>query len=373
MSQDISRDRRNFITAGGGAIVGAAAVASTGLSAPAIAQDVRELNMVTSWPKGAPGVGVNAERFARRLERLSGGRLAVRFFGAGELVPPFEVLDAVSGGTADLAHSSPYYWAGSSQALHFFTGIPFGLTATECAAWLEFGGGQALWDEVYAPFGVKAFYAGSSGTQFGGWFNKEINSLDDLHGLRFRIAGLGGEVMRRLGVSPVMTPPGEIPVALASGAVDAVEWIGPWNDMAFGLERMARYYYAPGVMEPGPGLEIMINQGVWESLPEDLQEAVKTAAHATAYETYADFIYHNTESFADMLAETDVEMRSFPDDVNEAIARELENVLDEFSAEDEVFARVRESHDAFLRKSLAYSPQAEGGVLQARAKTLGRG
>src|SRR5690625_384651 len=285
MSSRINRDRRRFMTAAGGTAALGAAATVPNFSAPALAQDVRHLNMVMSWPKGAPGVGVNAERFARRLERLSGGRLRISFYGAGELVPPFEVLDAVSGGVADLAHSSPYYWAGSSQALHFFTGIPFGLTAFEAAAWLAHGGGQELWDEVYEPYGVKPFFAGSSGTQFGGWFNKELNSLEDLQGLRFRIAGLGGEVMRRLGVSPVMTPPAEIPVALASGAVDAVEWIGPWNDVAFGLQRMARYYYTPGIMEPGPGLEIMINSSVWSELSEDLQEAVRTAAHATAFET----------------------------------------------------------------------------------------
>lgn len=370
MSSRINRDRRRFMAAGGTAALGAAAAAGGAFPTPALAQKVRRLNMIMAWPKGAPGVGVNAERFARRLERLSGGRIEMSFYGAGELVPPFEVLDAVSGGTADLAHSSPYYWAGNSQALHFFTGIPFGLTASECAAWLAYGGGQELWDEIYEPYGVKPFYAGTSGTQFGGWFNKEIKSLEDLKGLRFRIAGLGGEVMRRLGVSPVMTPPAEIPVALASGAVDAVEWIGPWNDAAFGLQRMAKYYYTPGIMEPGPGLEIMINGRVWADLPEDLQEAVRSAAHATAFETYADFIYHNTMSFSEMLAENEVEMRTFPDDVMQAVAREIVAVLDEFSAADETFARVRASHDAFLRKTLAYSPHAEEGLLQARSKFL---
>jgi len=371
MTRQIRGDRRQFLTTAGlGAGLAAAGAAAGAFPAPAIAQEVRRLRMVTSWPKGAPGVGVNAERFARRLELLSGGRIEVRFFAAGELVPPFEVLDTVSAGTAELAHSTPYYWAGKAQALHFFTGIPFGLTAPECAAWLTYGGGQELWDEVYEPFGVKAFYAGSSGTQAGGWFNKEINSLEDLQGLRFRVAGLGGEVMRRLGVSPVLTPPGEIGAALASGAVDAVEWIGPWNDIAFGLHRMARYYYMPGVLEPGPGLEIMINRGVWDELPEDLQEAVRSAAHATAYETYADFLYHNTQSFQTLLAEEGVELRSFPDEVNRAMAEQMVAVLDDLSAGDPLFAKVRESHDDFLRKSLAYAPKAEEGLLVARSAAV---
>lgn len=369
MTSQHRSDRRTFLTTAGIAAAGAAGAASA-FPRPAIAQDVRRLRMVSSWPKGAPGVGVNAERFARRLELLSGGRIEVRFFAAGELVPPFEVLDAVSSGTAELAHSSPYYWAGKAQALHFFTGIPFGMTAPECAAWITYGGGQELWDEVYEPFGVKAFYAGSSGNQAGGWFNKEINSLEDLQGLRFRVAGLGGEVMRRLGASPVLTPPGEISAALASGAVDAVEWIGPWNDIAFGLHRMARYYYMPGVLEPGPGLEVMINRGVWEELPEDLQEAVRSAAHATAYETYADFLYHNTESFQTLLADEDVTIRSFPEEVTKAMAEAMVEVLDDLAAGDEVFAKVRASHDDFLRKSIAYAPNAEEGVLTARTASM---
>ncbi|MEX0921161.1 MAG: TRAP transporter substrate-binding protein [Rhodovibrionaceae bacterium] len=355
--------RRGFL----GATAAAAGLAAAPSSARA--QDTIQLTMVSAWPKNAPGVGVNAERFARRLEALSGGRIAVNFFAAGELVPPFEAFDAVAQGTADLAHATPYYWTGKAPALHYFTGVPFGLTATEFAAWLEFGGGQALWDEVTAPFGIRAFYAGSSGTQAGGWFNKEINELDDFKGLKFRIAGLGGEVLKRLGVATVLTPPGEIAPSLASGAVDGADWVGPWNDVAFGLHRFAKYYYMPGFHEPGPSLEILVNEETYAGLPEELQAAVREAARAGALETIADFAYHNIETFP-RLAEEGVEVRRFSDEIVRELGRVSEEVLAEIAESDELTGRVHASYMAFLRKAVAYAPHAEQGILEMRAQVM---
>jgi len=193
--------RRRDILAAGAATAGAT---TAGLAAPAIAQGITEWNMVMPWPRGTPGVGVNAERFATRVTEMTGGRLAINLFAAGELVPPFEGLDAVSSGTADCGHAPPYFWVGKAPVLNYFTGIPFGLTATELAAWFQFGGALELWQEIYDEFNVIPFYAGSSGVQAGGWFRNPINSLADLQGIRFRIAGLGGEVMRRLGVNTVL-------------------------------------------------------------------------------------------------------------------------------------------------------------------------
>ncbi|WP_421709952.1 TRAP transporter substrate-binding protein [Algihabitans sp.] len=366
--------RRSFLRTAGAATgaTAAAAVASAPLAAPSLAQGApQKLTMVTAWPANAPGVGVNANRFAERLRRLSGGRLEIDFFAAGELVPPFEALDAVREGTADLAHATPYYWVGKSQALHYFTGIPFGMTAVEFAAWLRFGGGQNLWEEVYAPLGVLPFYAGSSGTQAGGWFNKEINSVEDFQGLKFRIAGLGGEVLRRLGAAPVLTPPGEIMPSLAAGTVDGADWIGPWNDIAFGLHRFAKYYYMPGFHEPGPSLEVIANVWAFEALEPDLQEAVRTAAEATALETLADFTYHNIAAFQTLSDELDVEVRRFPDAVVERLGEESRLVLEEVAASDDLTRRVHESYMDFLAKARAYGPHGEQGVLNMRSLAAG--
>jgi TRAP-type mannitol/chloroaromatic compound transport system substrate-binding protein len=275
----------------------------------------------------------------------------------------------VSGGTADLCHSSPYYWVGKHKAFNYFTGIPFGLTAQEAAAWIAFGGGQQLWEELYDGFGVQPFYAGSSGTQAGGWFRKEINNVDDFKGLKFRIAGLGGEVMRRMGATTVMIPAGEIGPALMSGAVDGADWIGPWNDLAFGLYRAARYYYMPGLLEPGPALEIIVNKEVYESLPADQKMAIRTAAAAIAHETLADFTYHNTQSLTPLLREHGVQLRRFSDDVIQTMALHSAEATDELGQSDPLTARVHASFKRFLADSRRYAPHAEGGYLLARQMT----
>lgn len=358
-------DRRRFLKTAGLGVAGGAAGAAA-LAAPAIAQQRFELKMVTTWPKNAPGVGVNAERYAERLRQLSDGRLQVQVFGAGELVPPFEAFDAVASGTADLAHSTPYYWVGKSPANNWFTGVPFGMTAGEFYAWLRFGGGQDLWDEAYAPFGLKPFYVGSSGTQAGGWFNRKIETVEDFKGLKFRIAGLGGEVMRRLGAAPVMMPPGEITSALAAGTVDGADWVGPWNDLAFGLYRFAKYYYMPGFHEPGPGLEVIYNQQVLRELPGDLQVMARTAAEATALETLADFAYHNVVSLRVLVEEHGVEVLTFPDPVVRRLKEVSVEVLDEIATTDPLTLKVAESYDAFLAQATEYAPLGEQGILTWR-------
>ncbi|MBI4185322.1 MAG: TRAP transporter substrate-binding protein [Proteobacteria bacterium] len=357
--------RRSFL-AGAAAAAGASA-----LPGPAIAQGRAEWRLVMPWPKNTPGVAVNAQRFADRVGAASGGRLAIKVFGAGELVPPFESLDAVMRGVADIGHGTPYYWANKSKALHFFTTVPFGLTATELAAWIYFGDGQALWDEVYAQFGLKGFYAGNSGVQAGGWFRKEIKTLSDLKGLKFRIAGLGGEVMRRLGVTTVLTPPGEIGPAMASGAIDAAEWVGPWNDLAFGLYRTAKFYYLPAFHEPGPALEVFVNRARFEALAPDLQEIVKAVASATANETLADFQRHNIESLDPLLTQHGVELRQFADEIVAALGKTTLEVLNEFATGDALTARVHASYMAFLRKANRYNTVFDRKMLEMRAKVLG--
>ena len=348
-----------------GLLATAGVAAATGLAAPAIAQGRLRWNMAMPWPKGTPGVAVNAERFAKRVEAMSGGRIEIKLFGAGELVPPFQVFDAVHAGTAQLAHGTPYYWASKSPALHWFTGVPFGLTAMELPAWLYYGEGGKLWREAYAPFDVVAFYAGSSGVQAGGWFRKELTSLADLQGLKIRIAGLGADVMRRLGATTVTTPPGEILPNLMSGAIDAAEWIGPWNDRAFGLHKVAKYYYVPAFHEPGPGLEIMVNKKEWEKLPPDLQTIIEVAASATANETLADFVYHNVESFVPLLGEG-VELRTFPEEIVKAMGREAFAVFEEIASKDPLARKVHDSFLAFLRKAVVYTDRFDARLLAMR-------
>jgi hypothetical protein len=195
---------------------------------------------------------------------MSGGQLEVRVFAAGELVPAFGSFDAVSSGNAEMCHSVSYYWQGKSPAFNFFTAVPFGLRATEHAAWITYGGGQELWDEVAAPFDIKRFLRASTGVQMGGWFNQEINSLDDYKGLKFRMPGLGGEVLRRLGAAVINLPVGEIFPALQAGTIDGTEWVGPWHDMAAGFYKVAKFYYWPGWHEPGTTGEVMVNLKAWE-------------------------------------------------------------------------------------------------------------
>jgi TRAP-type mannitol/chloroaromatic compound transport system substrate-binding protein len=358
--------RRDFVAAAASGIV----TGGTMLAAPAIAQSREQWNMVMPWPRNTPGVGVGAQRFADDVNVMSEGRLEITLFAAGELVPPFESLDAVQQGAADMAHGTPYYWVGKSKALNYFTTIPFGLTATELAAWLEFGEGRALWEEVYAPFGVKPFYAGSSGVQAGGWFRKPIESLEDLKGLKFRIAGLGGEVMRRLGVNVVLLPPGEIMPALTSGAIDAAEWIGPWNDRAFGLYQVAKHYYVPAFHEPGPGLEVIVNREKYEALSADLQKIIEVAAAAAAHRTLADFTFHNVVTLDPLLAEQGVEIRTFPDEVVRALGRANREALDELAASDELTGRVHASFERFLLQADRYGQLFDKRMLEMRGLAL---
>ncbi len=350
--------------------IGAAAVGT--LAAPAVVRADTKLTwkMATSWPKNTPGVGVTAQRLADSITAMSGGRLTVQLYAAGELVPPFEVFDAVSSGAAEMGHASPYYWQGKDKSFHFFTGVPFGLFANEHMGWLWFGGGQALWEKAYAPFGVQPFYCGSSGPQAGGWFRKEINTVDDFKGLKMRIAGLGGEVLRRLGVNVVLLPPGEIFQAMQSGTIDAAEWVGPWNDLAFGLFRVAKYYYMPSFFEFGPALELMVNKKLYDGLPDDLKDIVKRAAYASAAESYADFTAHNITSLKPVMDKEGVQVKSLSDDIVKVLAKETKAVMAEIAASGAMAKEVYESFEAYRQQAAAYAKVMDLAAYQMRE--LGR-
>ncbi len=325
-----------------------------------------EWSCVTSWPPKFPGLGMAPENVATRVEEASGGRLKIKVYGGGELVPAFEVFDAVSRGTVEMGHGASYYHKGKVDAAQFFTAIPFGMTNTELNGWLYYGGGLDLYRELYEPFNLVPFPTGNTGVQMGGWFNKEINSIDDLKGLKMRIPGLGGEVLRRAGGTPVTLPGAEIFTALQTGAIDATEWVGPYNDASFGLHKAAKYYYYPGWQEPGPGLETIIHKAAWDSLPPDLQAIVSITCQAITTDMAAEYTHGNAISLAQLQADPNVEIRPFPDEVMALLKSTTEEVVAELMANDPPSAKIGKAYFEFLEKVSANSHIGEGAYLKIR-------
>jgi TRAP-type mannitol/chloroaromatic compound transport system substrate-binding protein len=350
-------DRRKFVTAAGLAgTAGLLAACQKNTTAdcaegsgPAETEAI-EWKMVTTWPRDFPGLGTGANRLAETIGRMSNGRLTVKVFGGNELVPPFEVFDAVQRGTAEMGHGGAYYWKGKIPATQFFSGVPFCFTASELMGWYYYGGGLDLYHEMYAPYGLLAWPIGSSGTQMGGWFNKEINSTEDLKGLKMRIPGVGGEVIKRMGGTPVNIPGAELFTALQNGTIDATEWVGPMNDLAFGLFRAAKYYYYPGWHEPGTALECLVNKQAFEALPSDLQAIVEVACQAANMDMLAEFQSRNGNALAQLLEEHGVELRAFPDDVLAELKSATFEVLEEIAAGDEMSGKVWASYKSFMEK-----------------------
>lgn len=360
-NKDVSR-RKALALAGTGA-VGAIA---TGLSTPAIAQTVIEWKMVTSWPKNLPGPGVTAQRIADNIEALSGGRMRVRLFAAGELVPALEVFDAVSSGTAQLGHSASFFWQGKMPAAAFFTAAPFGLTPLEHMTWIEQGGGQEVWDELYAPFGVKPFMGGNTGFQMGGWFNKEINALDDIKGLKIRMPGLGGEVMRKLGATPVSLPPSEILTALQSGVIDAAEFLGPWSDLAMGFHKATKLYYSPGFHEPNGTGEALVNGNAFEGLADDLKAIVEHVLKAENTLALTESEWMNAGRLLELTDKYGVTIKTYPKDVLDAARSASDEVLATFKDQDDANRAVYESFAAARDRIAPWSQASQLAFLTAR-------
>jgi TRAP-type mannitol/chloroaromatic compound transport system substrate-binding protein len=360
--------RRDFVRSvgAGGALLGAAAATST-FPAPAVAQGVKQFKMVTTWPKNYPGQGTGAERMAERITAMSEGKLEVKVFAAGELVPAFESFDAVSSGNAEISHSASYYWQGKSPGFNFFTSVPFGLAPMEHASWIAYGGGQELWDELGAQFNIKPFLRASTGPQMGGWFRREINTLDDYNGLKFRMPGLGGEVLRRLGASVVTLPGGEIFPALQSGTIDGTEWVGPWNDLAFGFYKVAKLYYHPGWHEPGTTGEVMINLQVWEGLTTEEQALFEAAIEAEAWREYSEFNARNADALKVLVEEHGVELRRFNDELLQEIGRISGEVVAEVGSSDPMTQKIYDSYMEFRSKALGWGQIAEQGYYNARS------
>ena len=353
-------DRRALLRGGGLALLGAVA-------APAVARaETLRWRMVTSWPKRLPGPGMSAERVAERISALSGGRLQITVHAAGEVVPAFEVLDAVGGSVAEMGHTAAFYWQGKQPAAAYYTTVPFGLTPMEHVAWVDAGGGQALWDELYAPFGVKPFMGGNTGVCMGGWFRRELKSLDDLKGLKVRSLGLGGEVYRRLGATPQTTPPGEILTSLQSGVLDGAEFVGPGTDIALGLYRVAPLYYGPGFNKPNGTGECLVNLKVWEGLAGDLKVIIAHACAAEASFALSEMERLNAQALAALTERNNVRLMSFSADMVGAARRQAADILAELARRSDIARRINDSYADFRSRTAAWSRVSLKAVLEAR-------
>ena len=303
--------------------------------------------MVTTWPANFPIFQEGAQKFVDDVRIMSNGRLTIQVYAGGELVPALQVFDAVSSGVVEMGHGSPYYWAGVVPAAQFFSSVPFGMTAKGMNAWLYNGGGLELWREIYQPFNLIAFPMGNTGLQMGGWFNKPINSVEDLKGLRMRIPGLGGKVLKKAGGNPVLMAGGEIYTALERGTIDATEWVAPFHDMRLGLNRTASYYYYPGWHEPGTVFELMIDRNKWDTLPADLQAIVETAAAATSGWIYAQMEFNNQQALSELRTKQNVQILPFPDEVLAELRKLTTETLREEAAANEQFKKVYDAYERF--------------------------
>ena len=359
--------RRDFISKAGVGVVAGVAGAST-LSAPAIAGGHKEINIVSTWPRDFPGLGLSAQRLSARITELSKGKLKVNYFAAGEKVGAFDVFDEVASGNSEAYIAADYYWKGKHPGFAYFTSVPFGMTTVEWNAWIKFGGGQELWDEMSGEFGLKALPCGGTGTQAGGWFNKEINSLADIKGLKMRIPGIGGEVLKEAGGIPVTLPGGELFTALQTGVIDATEWVGPYNDLTFGFHQAAKYYYYPGWHEPGPMLELLINLDAWNSLPKHLQVIIETASKAVNQDMLDEYLARNNQALTELVDVHGVELRRLPDDVIEEFRLISNKILDDLAKDDENIAKVYESYKNFKKDVSEYHKISEDAFVEARNK-----
>ena len=344
--------RRNLLIGGIGGIaigalgtklIGSGGSGQRGLNTPAIAKDRIEVAMVSTWPRDFPGLGTGAQRFAENLQAVSDGRFQVTYYAAGERVGAFDSFDEVASGNAQVYHGADYYWKGKHPGWAYFTSVPFGLSYTEMQAWIKWMGGQELWDELAGEYDIKGVACGNTGVQWGGWFNKEINSADDLKGLKMRIPGLGGDVMAKLGASPVSLPGGQIYENLVSGSIDATEWVGPWNDEAMKFYEAAKYYYYPGMHEPGAQLSVGFNASFWGDLSPSDRAMIEAVAHDENSNMMAEYNAKNGAALERLVKDQGVEVREFNNDVYEAFGKGAEQVFDEVVEHSRLAKRIHES------------------------------
>ena len=300
-----------------------------------------------------------ADLFAQWVKEMSGGRMEIQVYDGGELVPPLESFDTVRSGAAEIGSGAAYYWAGKIPAAQFFASVPFGMNAQQLNSWVLRGGGIELWKEIYADFNLVPMLGGNTGVQMGGWFNREINTLEDLHGLKMRMPGLGGKVLEKAGGSSVLIPGGELYTALERGVIDATEWIGPYHDYKMGFYQIARYYYAPGWHEPGTALEFFINRERYESLPTDMQQVLQAAAARLNVWMLSEFEVQNAIYLDKLIQEENVQLRYFPDEVLDQLREFTAETLEEICANDPVSRRIYDAYQNFRNKAAFWSSLTE--------------
>jgi TRAP-type mannitol/chloroaromatic compound transport system substrate-binding protein len=358
--------RRKFIAA-----TAAAGASTVALSAPAISQGRMEWRLVTSWPKNLPGVGTGVERLAARIGEMSAGRLTVRVFAAGELVPALQCLQAVRDGTAEMGHDASYYHIGVHPAFQFFTCVPFGFTATEQSAWLSYGGGQQLWDEHAANYNIKAFAAGNTNTQAFGWYRREITGVESFRGLKVRMPGWGGQIMTRLGAQQVVLPGGEIFAALQSGAVDAAEWIGPYNDLAMGFHQVSKLCYGPGWHEPGSNLQLMVSKARYDALPADLKAIVAYAAQSMDMDMTIEYLARSSEAMTTLRTRHGVRFLNLSPQLLDAMGTAAgEHLADQRERGDAMVKKCFESYLKFRGPINAFNRWNDASFMNARVRTF---
>lgn len=361
--------RRDVIKKG---LIGAGGVAAaTTIAAPAIAEDRVEITMVSTWPRDFPGLGTGAQRFAQRVSNMTNGRIKVNYYAAGERVGAFDAFDEVASGNAQIYHGAEYYWTGKHPAYGFFTAVPVGLTASEMNGWIRFGGGQELWDELAAEFGLKGLMCGNTGVQMGGWFREEINSVDDLKGLKMRMPGLGGSVLSKLGASPVSLPGGQIYENLISGAIDATEWVGPWNDEILKLYEAAKYYYYPGYHEPGSMLSIGMNKKWFDGLSKSDQLIIEAAASMENDVMLAEYNAKNGAALQRLITQQGVKLRKFSNDIFDAFGEAAEEVFEETRDHSALAGRVVDSFEKARREIGAWTEISDVEYINQRNRVLG--
>ena len=359
-------DRRSFLRA---TALGGGAAAATSLAAPAYAQGKRTLTLVTTWGRGLAGVHDAAQRCADTITAMSDGMLTVDLKAAGELVGAFEVFDAVTSGQADMYHGADYYFVNQHPGYAYFTAVPFGMTAQELVNWYYYDGGHELHDELGQIFGLKSFLAGNTGAQAGGWYSKEINGPEDFQGLKFRMPGLGGQALGKMGASVQNLPGAEVYQALASGAIDGTEWIGPWADEKAGFQEITKFYYTAGFHEPGAGLSLATNRDVFDSLSPAHQKIIEIASAEAHQNNLAQFLANNGAALQRLQA-GGVKVLEFPDSVWDAMGSASSETLEQYMG-DELFARIRASAEASMKSSSNWITRSEGVYRTQRDRVLG--
>ncbi len=359
-------DRRSFLR---NSTIGAAGAATaSALAAPAYAQGNRTLTMVTTWGRGLAGVHDAAQHVADSITAMTDGQITVDLKAAGELVGAFEVFDAVTSGQADMYHGADYYFVGQHPGYAYFTAVPYGMTAQELANWYYHDGGQELHDELGSIFGLKSFLGGNTGAQAGGWFRQEINGPEDFQGLKFRMPGLGGQALGKMGASVQNLPGSEVYQALSSGAIDGTEWIGPWADEKAGFQEITKLYYAAGFHEPGAGLSVATNRDVFESLTPAQQKIIEIASAEAHQWNLAQFLKENGEAL-DRLRSGGVQVLTFPDTVWDAFGVAA-NAVTEENMGDELFARIHNSAMDSMRSSSSWIQASEGTYRAQRDRVM---